>query len=751
MLTKSGVKLLDFGLAKAVGASNDVDSLSALPTEAERPLTERGTILGTFQYMSPEQLEGRDADARSDIFALGCVLYEMATGKKAFTGASRVSLISSILRDDPRPISSVAPMTPPALDRVVRNCLAKDPEDRWQSAHDVMSELRWIGEAGSQAGAPAVIAVRRKNRERLAWTCAGLAALAAIALAVGYARRSPGPSPPILATLLPPEKTFVDMFALSPDGTRLAFIASKLGEQRMLWVRVLGEPAAHPLPGTEDASFPFWSPDGKFVAFFSRGAMRRVDAAGGPVLPICDAERGVGGTWNRDGTIVFAPAPTSALFRVPASGGASVPVTKLDAGRHETAHRYPWFLPDGRRFLYMSGNPSGSVNDPANAIRVGSLDGKMDRLVLPTATSAAYASGYLLYCRERALLAQRFDLAKLAVTGEPFPIAARSMNNGGNWFGYFPFAAAGDVLLYMTATVIPQQLSWFDRSGRELAAVGEPQAFVGNPRLSPDGRRIAEAVFDAARGEMEIWVLDAETGAGNRFAFGDWSDFGAAWSPSGDRIAFGSNRLAKGGNRSDLWTKALDGSAEELLAESSANRAAEDWSPDGRNLSTFTSPAQGNRSNQVWVVETTGKHAALPVETEGPSSGDSRFSPDGRWIAYDSNLSGRAEVYVKPFPGPGGRHQISPAGGSNPAWRRDGKEITYLTLDNKLMAVPITLDPVFHAGAPAMLFAIHAGPGGATFEASPDGRKFLVSSAVPDQGSPPFTLVVQWKGLVGKN
>jgi Tol biopolymer transport system component len=749
MLTKSGVKLLDFGLAKAVAASSADVPVSSLPTEAERPLTERGTILGTFQYMAPEQLEGKEADPRSDIFAFGCVLYEMATAKKAFTGGSRVSLISSILRDDPRPISSVAPMTPPALDRVVKNCLAKDPEDRWQSAHDVMSELRWIGEAGSQAGAPAIVASKRKNRERLAWICAAAAAIAAVVFAFGWARGSPRPAKPIFATLPTPEKTFVDTVALSPDGTHVAFTAVKNGEQTALWVRTLSEPAAQLVTGSEEAEFPFWSPDGRNIAFFSHGALKRVDLNGGPVLQICDAERGVGGTWNRDGVIVFAPAPTSALFRVSASGGRPVPVTKLDAGRHETAHRYPSFLPDGRRFLFMAGNPTLPPSDPANAVRVGSLDGKTDKEIVPLASNAVYASGYLFYSRQTALLAQRFDPGRLAAEGDPVPIAPRNLN-GTNWFGYFPFAASQDLVLYLPFAGILQQMAWFDRSGREIRAVGEPRNLFGSPRLSPDGRRVAVSVFDAGRNHAEAWLFDAETGAGTRFAYGDWDDFGAVWSPPGDRIAFGSNRRSKGGNRIDLWTKALDGSAEEILVESPDNRTPDDWSPDGRFIAVNEVPAQGNRTTQIWAFDAQ-KREAAPFETEGPASQDSRFSPDGKWIAYDSIVSGRFEVYVKPFPGPGPRHQISTDGGSNPAWSRDGKEIYYLTLDNRLMAVPVDPGSAFHAGAPVQLFAIHAGAAGATFEVARDGQKFFVASALSDQGSLPFSLVVHWNGLVGKN
>jgi Serine/threonine protein kinase len=361
MLTKSGVKLLDFGLAKVLlpspgGKGGAREGLTSLPTMASSPLTQEGTILGTFQYMAPEQLEGKEADVRSDIFAFGAVLYEMATGRKAFSGASQASLISAIMKEEPAPIATLQPMTPPALDRVVRTCLAKDPEDRFQTAHDAKLQLQWIAEVGSAAGVPAPVIARRKNRERLAWTGFAIAALAAALFAAGYLRRAPRPQRGIRATLPFPEKQFLGELALSPDGNRLAFTAGKVGMEPALWVRDLDGSSAQPVAGAENAYFPFWSPDSRSVGFFAGGKLKRVDASGGAVLTVCDAERGVGGTWNRDGTIVFAPAPTSALYRVAAGGGKPVPVSKLDASRHETAHRYPQFLPDGRHFLYMAGN-----------------------------------------------------------------------------------------------------------------------------------------------------------------------------------------------------------------------------------------------------------------------------------------------------------------------------------------------------------------------------------------------------------
>jgi len=751
MVTRAGVKLLDFGLAKLRALEGDPVStgLSRLATQASpgAPLTERGTVLGTFQYMAPEQLEGKEADVRSDIFAFGAVLYEMATGKKAFEGKSQASLIAAILEHDPPSISSTQPLVPPALDRVVRTCLGKDPEDRWQTAHDLKAELRWIAEVGSQAGVPAPIVARRKSRERLAWIGLGVATLVAVLFAAGYFRRAPRPSPPIRASLLFPEKMFLGELAASPDGRRVAFTAAKPGGEPGLWVRSLDAAAGQPVPDAEEAYFPFWSPDSRFVAFFAEGKLKKVDLSGGPVLAICDAERGVGGTWNRDGTIVFAPKPTAALYRVSSSGGQPVALTKLDASRHETAHRYPEFLPDGRHFLYMAANLAGPPDDPANAIRIGSLDGKVDRPLVRTLSNASYASGKLLYVRDGTLLAQPLDTGRLETKGEPVPVVPRVGSS--TWQSHSLFSASEGLLVYASAFAAPSQLVWLDRNGKPIRSLGDPGLYQ-TPRLSPDGRKVAVCVLDLTGNISEIWVYDTSTGVGSKFAFGSWSNNFPVWSPAGDRIIFGSDRKAKG-VRWDLWTRALDGSSEEVFLESPDQRFPQDWSRDGRFISFSTIRAQGKRNVQLWILNTAGERRVFPFATEALFQAGGRFSPDGRWIAYDSNESGKFEVYVRPFPGPGGRWQVSTAGGGGPRWRRDGKELFYLALDNKIMAIPVSADSTFHAGSPVALFAVHPSSIGPVYDVSADGQRFLVNSASADQGSPPLSLVVHWPALLEKN
>jgi Tol biopolymer transport system component len=749
MLTKSGVKLLDFGLAKAIAPVTPQSGLTSLPTMMGTAdnLTQKGTILGTFQYMAPEQLEGKEADARTDIFAFGCVLYEMTTAKKAFAGSSQASLISAIMQNDPPPISSVSPMTPPALDRVVRICLAKDPDDRWQSAHDIAGELKWIAE-GSQAGVPAPMAVvtRRKNRERLAWIGFGIATLLAATFAVAYLRRAPRLLPAVRAMLPLPETMFLGELSISPDGTRLAFTASKQGGQPALWIRRLDGSSAQRVPGAENAYFPFWSPDGRFVGFFAEGKLKRVDPTGGAILTICDAQRGVGGTWNRDGTIVFAPVPTSGLYRVPAAGGQPAPVTKLDSSRHETAHRYPQFLPDGRHFLYMAANLSAPANDPANSIRVGSIDGKGDKILLRVASGASYASGHLLYVRDGTLLAQEVDLSRLVTKGEPVPIVQRLGLYGFQFFWPFSVSENG-VIVAAPELNNPSRLLWLDRSGKQIGSVGEP-GFIGNPRLSPDGCKLAVDRYDPSRDTAEIWIYDTLSGVGTKFAFSPAHDGIPIWSPDGISILFASDRKAKGAH-SDLWIKPIDGGKERIFAESSDDRGPEDWSRDGRFLSFSVIEARGRRNTQLWFLDTTRERRVVPFATDADIQGNSRFSPEGRWIAYSSNESGRFEVYVRAFPGPGGEWQVSTSGGSFPVWRRDGKELFYLSLDNKITAVPVATDGTFRAGSPVSLFSVNPKIFNTVYDVSSDGSRFLVNSQPADQGSPPLEVLVHWTSLLG--
>ncbi len=743
MITKSGVKLLDFGLAKAMAPAAQPSSLTSLPTVAGAAnLTQAGTILGTFQYMSPEQLEGKEADARTDIFALGAVLYEMVTGRKAFSGTSQASLISAIMKEEPAPISGIQPMSPPALDRVVRTCLSKDPEDRWQSARDVSNELKWIAE-GSQAGVPTKVSARRKSRERTAWALAALAAAAAVVLAVAHFREAPHPAQLVRASLVLPEKTFIGDMALSPEGGKLAFTVGNTAGVFTLWVRDLDAGVARQIAGSEGAQFPFWSPDGRFVAFFADGKLKKVESTGGAILAICDAENGVGGSWNREGTIVFGPLPTAGLFRVQASGGKPVSVSKLGAARHEKAHRYPFFLPDGRHFVYTATSLGGGAGEDSNAIRFASLDGREDRLLVGALSNAQYASGRLLYAREETLMAQRFDPDRGVLKGEPVVIEPRVFQPT-SWAGFYAFSASEQAIVTAAQFIRPSQLVWFDRSGKAGASVGPPENF-GPFRLSPDERKVAATIMNASRNKSEIWALDVATGAAAKLS-GSMHSYYPAWSSDGSRVFYAA--IQNETSMPSLWFKPIDGSKEQPFAESSDNQSPWDWSPDGRFLAVLRVPLEGKRYNELWILPASDPKHSVPFATEYQDQADARFSPDGKWLAYTSTETGSPEVYVRPFPGPGGTWKVSVAGGFLPQWRGDGKEMFYLSPDSKVMAVPVALAPAFHAGTPAELFSLKSSA--SNFEASRDGKRFLVNTIPEGAGSPPLNLLLNWTALAEK-
>jgi hypothetical protein len=534
MLTKSGAKLLDFGLAKwdAAGASEE-ETLRTLTTAGAK-LTEEGTILGTFQYMAPEQLEGREADARTDLFAFGEVLYEMATGRCAFAGKTKASLIAAILSAEPAPISTLQPMTPPALDRLVRGCLVKDPEERWQTAHDVKLQLRAIAEGGSLSGLPAPVAARRKTRERAAWAAAGLLGIFAVAMAIGYIARTPAPAAVIVSQIVAPENgqfVFYGVYggapALSPDGKRMVFTGQGKDGRVLLWMRSLNAATAQPLAGTEQGVFPFWSPDSRYVGYFANSKLNRIEASGGPPFPLCDAGPGRGGTWSRDGTILFSPDTLNApLFRVAASGGVAVPVTKLNPAQNEIAHRWPQFLPDGKHFLFFDFTTTGTID----GTYIGSLDGAAPKLLLRGNVSAIYApQGYLLYMQQDTLMAQKFDPATLQLTGDAVPLAEQVSSNRALRQATVSVSGNGLLVYGRGHGTSINQLQWLDRSGKEIAQTGEAGDY-GGPRISPDGKNLVVSLRVAGDTGQSIWVYDLARGNGTRRTFERMSSISPSWS-----------------------------------------------------------------------------------------------------------------------------------------------------------------------------------------------------------------------------
>ncbi len=754
MLTKSGVKLLDFGLAKFAVPASLTSGLSVLPTQAAENLTAEGTILGTFQYMAPEQLEGKEADARTDIFAFGAVLYEMATGQKAFSGKSQASLIGAILHTEPPPISTVQPMAPPALDRLVRTCLAKDPEERWQTAHDVMLQLKWIAEGGSQVGVPAPVAVRRKSRERLAWSVAAVLAALAIALvfAVAHYRITATGTRPVRALVLPPEKSAFKSVgvggpvAVSPDGRRLAFVAATSDGKSLLYVRTLEALTAQALPGTEGASYPFWSPDSRFVGFFADAKLKKIEATAGPALALCDAQEARGGTWGEEGVILFAKR-YSPIYRVSASGGVAVEVTKLDAARQEVTHRWPQFLPDGRHFLYLA-SPTGSENEK-NAVFLASLDGTEKRLLLPVFSNVAYASGHLLFVREGTLMAQPFDVRRRRLSGDSFPVVEGIQYDPVFARAVFSVSNNG-VLAYQGGTAQTRsRLVWCDRSGKPLDSIGEPDVHF-RPRLSPDGRRIAVTIYETRSGNYDIWIYEAARGIKTRFTFDPARDLFPVWSPDGRSIVFASERkgpkLGFGSvGTGDLYQKNSDGTgSEELLLQSADDKSPTSFSPDGRFLAYHTGSRVGKTKSGVWILPLSGDRKPFPfLQTQFNDYG-ADFSPDGRWIAYASDESGRPEIYVTRFPGPAGKWQVSTNGGIDPRWRRDGKELFFVRpAPLQLMAAEVKTGSSFESGAPRALFPLRSFIG-TLYDASGDGQRILVNMPTEEETSSPITLVLNW-------
>jgi Tol biopolymer transport system component len=744
MLTKSGVKLLDFGLAKAIEPQAAKGSLTSLPTQ--QGLTQEGTILGTFQYMAPEQLEGKDADARTDIFAFGAVLYEMATGRKAFSASSQASLITSIMSADPPSVSSIQPTSPQAFDRLVRKCLSKDPEDRWQNARDLMGELQWIAH-GSAAGAAAPAVARRQNRERLAWGVAAaafLAALAGLAGAVRYADRAAVLSRPMRSSIVLPEKTALRGVSLSPDGRRMAFVARDASGKSLLWIRALDSLSMQALPGTENPSFPFWSPDSRFLGFFAEGKLKKIDASGGPSQTLCDAPINRGGTWSPDGTILFAPVPDSPLYRVSSSGGVPTPVTRFDSTRGETSHRWPFFLPDGRRFLYLVTSFGSGEERQKMGIYVGSVDSKEEKFLVAAKSTMAYAQpGYLLFLREKILMAQRFDAKSLGLTGDPFPVAEQVQYFPQTANAIFSVSQSG-LLVYQTVwSPVLSRLVWLDRGGRETGSLGTP-GDQANPRISPDGKRIALDVIDHQTGNMDIWIYQSSGGVATRITSDPAIDASPVWSPDGDRIAFMS--LRKG--HPDVYQRSSSGAgSEESMLQSERAKYTTDWSPDGRFILYRNVDATTNL--ELWALPVGGDRKPFPFLKTPFGVSHGQFSPDGRWVAYASNESGRWEIFVAPFPGPGGNWKVSSSGGTEPRWRRDGKELFYLAPDGNLMAVEVKAGATFEAGSATALFQTRRRvPVSSTdmfsYDVSADGQRFLVNTDVGEVASTPLTVVLNW-------
>ena len=770
MLTKSGAKLLDFGLAKPVATNLIASGTGSLTpstptmtiasmTAQAGPLTQQGTVVGTFQYVAPEVLQGRDADARSDIFALGAVLYEMLTGKYAFEGKSQLSTMTAILEKEPERIDTV----PAALEHVVHTCLAKEPAERWQSALEVGRELRWVAQGSIALGstervASATAASAGGVRAWGVWAGAVLAAVA-LTLAGAYYAMRPGPGPIWTVSVVPPAGVIPATIGrngppqISPDGSRIAFVGcpttqsaeSLVGSTACsVWLQSLRSTEAHEIPGTNGSNAPFWSPDGREIGFFAEGKLKAVSAEGGPVRIICDAQDGRGGSWGTSGVILFSPARGGPVFRAPAEGGPRTPVTSTVGESNFSvvgSHRWPHFMPDGQHFTYSS-EPNGACND-ITEMHFASVDGKENRPLLHVCSNATYANGRLIYTRDGNLVAQAFDPRRGTFTGPPVAIAEHVAFDALFGFGAFSASTHGELIYRRGEAATQAGLVWYDRTGKQLGTLGQIDRYE-EVSVSPDGSRTA-ATTGTANGTGML-ILD---GRGTRTLMSGSSQLiSPSWSPDGRKIYFASN--ASGAF--DIYVKDVDASTSEQSFgfEKGKNLALfPSLSRDGKYIA-YISEDLATKRFHIHIVALTGDSTPKIFRDSPANEIMPAFSPDGKWLAYESDQSGTSEVYISPFPSGGAQYQISTSGGERPVWRRDGKEI-YYRANLRMMAVKVNLQGnAVELGKPEALFEVAVrNLAGRWYDVAPDGR-FLMNTSPATAQSSNFELVVNWPAELSK-
>lgn len=742
MLTPDGPKLLDFGLAKstlAMTTSSILATQAATESPDASPLTAAGTVLGTFQYMSPEQLEGQEADARSDLFSLGAVLYEMTTGQRPFRGRSQASLIASILEHDPAPVTSLQPMTPPAFEHTVTRCLAKKPDDRWQTARDVAGQLRWIaGGGGATAAAAGSAAPARPGRERIAWAVAALFAVAAGALWLRDAARAPAPPPPLVRFQFDvPPRVRVDAPRVSPDGSRIAYTQEKDGAVHLM-VRPIDALEARVVSGTEGVHAAIWAPDGERVAFVADGKLRVVPLAGGAGRTLADAAAGDDGAWGPGGVILYDTDFGNPIYRVDAAGGVSRPAMSIAEG--ESGYGWPAFLPGGDRFLCLE--IGAGFRFGAYPLIVCDLEsGNVLARPGDVGSRVAYAAGYLLYVRERTLVAHPFDAEALRFTGEPVPITE---NMEVNRWGDADFSVSpSEVLVYRRAVPTRERIVVRNRKGEVTGHLGEEGSWT-IPSPSPDGKRVAVCRV-ASPSDQDIWMMDVERGTSTRVTFLQRRMLFPVWSPDGRELAIAAADQASG--RHALYRLAASGVGEPDSIASFRNYVElACWSANGdlfgfgyhleTELDIFVLPASGGEPR--WILTGPGDEV-IPA-----------LSPDGKWLAYQSEESGRDEIYVRSYPDLDGKWQVSVGGGTVPIWTAGGTELLYLAEDLRMMSVPIRPGEGFSAGAPEPLWETPLGSADGDYEVMPDGKTFLVVEPVGGDSAEPFTVLVNWTRMLGR-
>ena len=743
------VKILDFGIAKLTqpeGAAAGMTVMPTTPAVNAIPNTVGGMVLGTIGYMSPEQVRGSTVDHRTDVFALGILLHEMLSGRRPFAGDTTADVMSAILKDDPPELSVTGARVPPALDRVVRRCLEKQPAMRFQSARDLAFALDSLTvQTDSAAAAPADARPAPKTASRsfstiLGWSAAAVFLLTAAAFAALYFRAPSTETRTMRFQLIPPGQTGAEALALSADGRQLAFVASA-GGPAQIWVRSMDALRPRALPGTTGATYPFWSADGSTLGFFAQGKLKKVTVAGGPPVVICDAIDGRGATWNADGVILFASGPSGPIYRVPATGGTPEPVTELPKG-DRGGHRFPSFLPDGQHFFYAA----GSDRPDQIGIYVGALDKSAPVRLLPENSNIIYAAaggkGYVLFRRDETLMAQAFDAKSLRLTGDLVPIAEQVPLTQNVGFGAFTASQEGTIVLTEGGST-NRELVWVDRSGKRVGTVTKPgmtglSAFAGMA-LSPDEKKVA---YSVGSGQLDLWVQDIDRDVASRFTFRSGTARDPVWSPDGSSIVYSFNQT--GISTVNLFRKpATGGGAEEDLGVAGVNGFPQDWSKDGEWL--LYQRQDPKTDMDLWLIPLNGDRKPVPYLASPFADADGQFAPTGgppRWMAYGSNESGDVEIYIQEIPARGAKYQVSSGGGGLPRWRADGRELFYLTPDAKLMAVPITLTPRVEIGTPREVFtnAVLS-----AYVPSRDGQRFLINVPVgSDASAPPATVVLNW-------
>ena len=727
------VKVLDFGLAKVIDPAGASSANAMNSPTLSMHATQAGIVLGTAAYMSPEQAKGKLVDRRADIWAFGVVLFEMLTGKRAFEGTTLNEILASVLKTDPD-WRLLPAETPEAIRRLLRRCLQRDDKLRLRDIGEARLEIDELPTAPQPHGHPVGGAARHRERVIL---LSALALVAFIAVVASLRAFRPAPSPTeVRFEVTTPPTTVPSSLAIAPDGQKIVFVAESEGRLR-LWLRPLDSVVARPLTGTDAAQYPFWSPDSGSVGFFADGKLKRIDLEGGSVQTVANAPRGTGGAWGRRGLMLFA-TPGTPIFSVPDTGGEPVAVTPVEDQQGSLFS--PMFLPDGRHFLYWVRSAEG------RGIHLGQLGTKESRLLIDADPGAVYMPGHLLFIRNGTLYAQAFDSDRLELTGNPAPVAEHAATTSSTSVG-LSASDAGTIAFRASGADVQQQFVWFDRLGKEVSRVGDAVATrISSPSLSRDGQRVSYYAL-GVNGNVDIWLLETRRGVPSLFTSNRADDFWPVWAPGGDRIVFSSNR--KGSH--DLYQKSVTaGGNEELLLSTTEDKAATDWSADGEFV-LFNSLDPKTRSD-IWALPVRGKGQPFPVVQTPFDEQGGQLSSDGHWIAYQSDESSRAEIYIQPFPGAGSRSRVSTNGGSQARWRRDGKELFYVGLDGRLMSVPIQVSSTraLEAGAPVALFdpplggAVQQADYRHQYMVSPDGQRFLVAT-VKEEPNVPITVILNWK------